>query len=397
VIPCQTPIRACLLLVSAAICLLIATRAQAASAGTKFGIYYAVWHCPAATGNPDGRPIYDIAKILSGQGSWGPVPDFHWWSKPAAGYYCLAKNDALLKQHAMLLRDAGIDFIYVDSTNWQYVDNRDNLDSASAVITPFNELLKVWNGIPGAPKVVPWAPLTTFGNLLEYLLRRLESYPNLKFYYQGKPLALVVNNDSFPVNPTKFQQLSATYTVRKMWAFVPPDPPGTWSYMEACVPGFKASNGTKTCKQNYAVRDGTVEEVPIIGAYQDTYISKAATATPRFHGRTFAKQFETLSNHPSAPIALIYGWNEWMAQRFCFNAAGDEASDSKQCSTDQFPDHSKVFVDEYSEEYSKDIEPMAGPPGDYYYRLMKACIELYHKGGTCDETSVPAAEQRRPR
>src|ERR1700728_1349046 len=120
------PLKACLLLVSFALPML--QGAQATPAETKFAIYYAVWHCPAAQGNRDGRRVYDIAKILQGQGPWGPVPEFHWWSKPAAGYYCLATNDALLRQHAQMLRDAGIDFVYVDSTNWPYADNRDTLD-----------------------------------------------------------------------------------------------------------------------------------------------------------------------------------------------------------------------------------------------------------------------------
>jgi hypothetical protein len=289
----------------------------------------------------------------------------------------------------MMLRDAGIDFIYVDSSNWQFTDNRDQLDSAAAVIAPFNELLKVWNDVPNAPKVVPWAPLTAHGNMLQYLLSRLDTYPNLKFYYRGKPLALAVENDLFPVDRAKLAQLSVAFTVRKMWAFFLQNPSDSWTFMQACSSGFNASRGTGRCQQNYAVHDGSVEEVPIVGAYQNTYISQTTTATPRFHGKTFTKQFATLSSHPGAPIALIYSWNEWIAQRFCFNSAGQSTSDSKQCFTDHFPDGSKVFVDEYAEEYSKDIEPLAGPPGEHYFELMKACVELYRQGAKCDETSVP--------
>lgn len=380
-------------LVSLGLCLVSGTVLKAAPRRTKFGIYYAVWHCPVAGGNPDGRPVYDISKILLGQGSWGPVAEFHWWSRPAAGYYCLANNDAVLRGHALLLRNAGIEFIYVDSSNWPYTDNRDNLDSATAVQAPFNAMLREWSRIPNAPKVVPWAPLTTDGDMLQYLLGQLDRYPSLEFYYEGKPLALVVENDTTPVDPAKFTALSAAYTLRKMWAFYPQNPADRWSFMQACGPGFRASQGTETCRQNYAERNGRIEEIPIVGAYQNTYISDKATATPRFHGRTFVKQFETLSSHPGAPIALIYGWNEWIAQRFCLNAAGAATSDSTQCVADQFPDHSRIFVDEYAGEYNKDIEPVAGPSGDYYYRLTKACIELYRKGSPCDENSVPAIEQ----
>jgi hypothetical protein len=377
-------------------CLRFESALEGAPPQTRFGIYYAVWHCPVAPGNPDGRPVYDISRILQGRGVWGPVPEFHWWGQPLAGYYCLAKDDAVLKQHAILLRDAGIAFIYVDSSNWPYADNRDKLDSASAVAAPFRELLKVWSQVPNAPKIVPWAPLTTDSNMLQYLLRQLDSYPNLKFVYQGKPLALVVDNDTLAVDTARFTAVAATHTLRKMWALYPENPRDRWSFMQACGPGFKASLGTEECRQKYAVRNGSVEEVPIAGAYQETYMSDQATATPRLQGRTFVKQFETLSNHPSTAVALIYGWNEWIAQRFCFNASGENSSDSKHCASDQFPDHSRIFVDEYSSEYSKDIEPVAGPLRDYYYRLMKACIALYLEGAKCDQTSVSPG-LRRPR
>ena len=388
--------RTCLLVLGFVLGPILLGKAHAGRYDAKFGIYYAVWHCAVAIGNPDGRPVYDISKILLGQEPWGPVSEFHWWSKPAAGYYCLANNDAVLKQHAMLLRDAGIDFIYVDSTNWPYVDDRDHLDSDTAVRKPYKELLKVWNEVPNAPKVVPWAPLTQDSDMLQFLSSRLDAYPKLKFYYQGKPLVLAVRNDTFPVDRSKLALLATTHTVRTMWAFFPKNPVDGWTSIQDCAAGFRASGATRTCHQSYAVHNGTAEEVPIAGSYQETYISEKADATPRFHGRTFVKQFETLFNYPEARIALIYGWNEWIAQRFCFNSAGDPTSSPTQCSTDHFPDGTKVFVDEYSSEYSKDIEPAAGPPGDHYYRLMKVCIGLYRQGRTCNEESVPGRERGAP-
>jgi hypothetical protein len=257
------------------------------------------------------------------------------------------------------------------------------LDSSASVLAPFNELLKVWNTVPDAPKVAPWAPLTTQANMLQYLLRLLDAYPKLKFFYRDKPLALVADNDTFPVDPIKLERLSSAYTVRKMWAFFSPNPTDRWTFMQPCAAGFRESGGTQTCNQNYAVLNGSSEEIPIIGAYQETHISDKATATPRFHGKTFTGQFETLSNHPDTPIALIYGWNEWIAQRFCLNAGGETVGAPELCSTDRFSDGSKIFVDEYSEEYSKDIEPLAGPPGSYYYQLMKTCIALYRQGIKC--------------
>src|SRR4051812_6441656 len=46
--------------------------AEGQAHGTIFGIMYSTWHCPQAQDNLAGTPIFDIAKILSGQQPYGP-------------------------------------------------------------------------------------------------------------------------------------------------------------------------------------------------------------------------------------------------------------------------------------------------------------------------------------
>jgi len=92
----------------------------------KIGIFYLLWHCPnssSTTFNPT-QYINDISLELQGITPWGAPGTWHWWAKPDSGYYCLAENDALLTKHAEMLRDAGIDFVYVDSTNHEFTDSR---------------------------------------------------------------------------------------------------------------------------------------------------------------------------------------------------------------------------------------------------------------------------------
>lgn len=84
---------------------------------TQFGIFYSLWHCRAAAR----RPVLDITQILASGGAtrpelWGNFQEFHWWGQPEAGYYCLSSNDALLRRHAEQIRDAGIDFVFLDIT-----------------------------------------------------------------------------------------------------------------------------------------------------------------------------------------------------------------------------------------------------------------------------------------
>ena len=39
-----------------------------------------------------------------------------------------------------------------------------------------------------------------------------------------------------------------------------------------------------------------------------------------------------------------------------------------------------VFVDQFDQEYSRDIEPMEGGHGDLYYRMLSSYVEAYKAG-----------------
>jgi hypothetical protein len=157
------------------------------TAGQKIGIFYLLWHCPASSStryNSSGI-IYDNSKILAGTEPWGPIHAFHWWGKPDAGYYCLAEDDNLLRQHAEMLRDAGIDFVFVDGTN-----SVNQAGAEAFYVKPFDEMMKIWGQIGGAPKIVPWVPITGGGDMVNYFDRMMTEYPDMAFKFKGKPLLL---------------------------------------------------------------------------------------------------------------------------------------------------------------------------------------------------------------
>ena len=85
------------------------------------------------------------------------------------------------------------------------------------------------------------------------------------------------------------------------------------------------------------------------------------------YGYNVAEQWKrALKEDPK--FIFITGWNEWFAGRF-----------------DKFAGirHPVMFVDQFDEEHSRDIEPMQGGHGDNYYYQMVSYIRRY-KG-------VPAA------
>jgi hypothetical protein len=335
----------------------------------QFGIFYSTWHCIAANANP----VRDISRILAGQQGWGAYGQFHYWDQPAPGYYCPSNNDAVLRQHAELLRDAGIQFVFLDATNHAYVDARSH-DTPGMILQPLDRLLAVWSTVTNAPKVVPWVPVVEAGSgastyTVDAMMQRINAYPSLRFLYLGKPLLLITENSQYPVNATREAQLAASYTVRRMWGVYGSDGE-PWSFMQRCQDDPTAS---ERCDQRVAVRGGEIEQIPIAAAYQATFMN-VSTATPKHRGLTFRKQFEQAFRWPETPIITITGWNEWIAQR---QQCGHEA-----CPCSQYPDG--CFIDQWDVEYSRDIEPGANEMGTYYYDLMRACIALFRAGQECD-------------
>lgn len=345
------------------------------TSGTRIGLFYSTWHCPQAEGNPHGRAVHDISEILAGRQSWGPLRAFHWWDQPVAGYYCLSRNDALLRQHAEQIRDAGVDFVFIDATNHAYMDGRSDR-TREMVIEPFERMLAVWSTVPGAPRIVPWVPVVSARTdpavyTVDYLLSRLAAHPGMQAEYLGRPLLFVTENrEAFTTDETKLADLSTRYTVRRMWAHMSRYDASYWSFMEPCA-ADPARGGR--CGQRSAIRAGAVEQVSISAGYQWTYMSVPEYAVPKHRGATLRAQFQTLFDHPGVGVATITGWNEWTIQRI-------PCGEHETCPCSRY---SACFLDAYDVEYSRDIEPGRNAMGDYYYRLMTACIGLYRSGETC--------------
>ena len=91
-------------------------------------------------------------------------------------------------------------------------------------------------------------------------------------------------------------------------------------------------------------------------------MSDPSNALGREGGCTFWHQWQNaFESRPK--VVTVTWWNEWIAQRF---------EDNK-------------FVDNYSEEYSRDIEPMEGGHGSKYYDWMKEYIAAYKSHSECPE------------
>ena len=57
-----------------------------------------------------------LARYTTASPPWGPKGAFHFWGEPLYGYY-RSEDPWVLRRHAMLLSDAGVDFLVFDTTN----------------------------------------------------------------------------------------------------------------------------------------------------------------------------------------------------------------------------------------------------------------------------------------
>lgn len=355
------------------------------------GIVYYLWHCKATAQSTQ----YNITDVLNGQQDWASTSIFHWWDEPAVGHYCLGDQPELIAQHLTQLRDAGIDFLVLDSTNHP---NTASFDAQTFILKSLRPLLEVARTIPNAPKIVPWVPLASDHNgtrnersnvcnangnsvkcqrlqqsqpMYQHFTSLLNNeFPELRYEYQGKPLLLEAASDRrYPRSETDIIRptLQANWSVVRMWGLQPNN--NDWSFLSTCSDPleFFESNGWSAQGCNQPVNAGN--QISVAAAYQYTYISEplrqnANTRTgftggmPKFYGRTLAQQFRVaFEARDSQPLVVMTGWNEWIAQRF-------------------ERDGRTLFVDLYDDTRNRDIEP-GGASGDLYYYLMRDLIAGY--------------------
>ncbi|MBQ1998701.1 MAG: hypothetical protein II220_04365, partial [Spirochaetales bacterium] len=144
----------------------------------------------------------------------------YFWNEPLLGYYSTV-DEYVLRKHAELLADAGVDFIYIDGTNGRFLWE----DGVNAILKVFSEARA--DGVK-APQIVFWLSLSDINNRIAQLRAIYDNwyskseYDDMWFKWEGKPLVLcskdvldfpfenseeIINNFTFrSVNPSYFSQ-----------------------------------------------------------------------------------------------------------------------------------------------------------------------------------------------
>jgi hypothetical protein len=331
--------------------------------GRFVGIFYFLWLGAHVQGGP-----YDVSKLKAenpGHPSWGPMYAPHHWGESVFGYY-LTEDPLVLRKHAHMLADAGVDTLIFDVTN--QVTYRSNY---MALLRVFEEIRRDGERTPQVVFLCPfWQPAKVVTELwADLYLPNL--YPDLWFRWEGKPLILA--------DPALVPELNATnrpasapprdfFTFRKPQPdyFQGPTQPNMWSWLEVYPQhvftnsaGRKEQMAVGVAQNAVKGRLGSMSEPGVCGRsfHQGKSVQTAADVQ---YGYNFAEQFDyALKQDPE--FIFITGWNEWIAGRHPkFNGISGD-----------------MFPDEFDEEGSRDIEPMKGGHRDNYYYQMAAYIRRF--------------------
>ena len=356
------------------------------------GMFYWTWH-HQQSGTPEHKlRICNVHNMLKRYPSiihdyynlnWRGY-EAYFWNEPLFGYYT-EMDDYVLRKHAELLADAGVDFVLFDCTNgdltWE---------------DAYMNLLKVWSearadGVktPQVAFMLPFGSNTTDTNSsIKQIYNKIYKnhlYEDLWFKWEGKPL--VMGN----IGSLSNSYLNMTErTIRNFFTWRKGEPEyfggdhddSWWGWLHVYPQAlYKNSNGsveftTVGVAQN---ADYTTMSLSAMNSghnmgrgfsmqpgYNYTYnyrgqniVCSSSMENAHYYGINFQEQWDfALSVDPE--IVFVTGWNEWIMGRY-----------------EEWMGVANAFPDQCNDENSRDIEPSKGDLKDYFYYQLVNNVRKY--------------------
>lgn len=329
--------------------------------GKQVGIFYFLWL--GEHGAAQGK-VHDITKILAAnpaQPAWGPLHHFHWWGEPHLGYY-RSRDRFVIRRHIQMLSDALVDVLVCDVTNAFTYD-----DVVAELCAVLAEVKATGRSVPRIAFLANSASAKTVQHLYETVYKpgRFEEFWHR---WLGKPLLLAPGDGLSPA-------IEEFFTRRQSWA---------WSRGQKWFgDGRDKWPWVDNHPQAYGWHEdpSKPEQISVCVAQHPTsnigrsFAGGKQPATDEVRtaeGPCFEEQWQR-AHEVRAPFVFITGWNEWVAQRFVKEPQGGAGHMLGK----PLKPGDTFFVDQFNQEYSRDIEPMRGGHGDNYYYQMAAHIRRF--------------------
>ena len=346
-------------------------------AGRTVAVFYFLWHGCHGYDRPgnsnsvvppygyDVNSPYNIQQLLEENPSAPAFGDYgvmHHWGEPYLGYY-VSNDEWVIRKHAQMLADAGVDAVFFDATNGYHY-----LPVVRKLAAVYTQMRAEGNRTPQFAFLLN----TNVFNMSRLLYEEIYAkglFQDLWFNWLGKPL-LLAKADEVPAEiRDKFTLRQSWFTYGKPsadawfgsgedkwpWGGWYPQPAGRHGGRNESVSVMPATHPVSNMGRSFDVTTDTEPSNPAPG-----------------EGIYFKKQFErAMALDPQ--LMFFTGWNEWTAQR----------QNASNCPP-------PYFVDQYNYEFSRDIEPLNGGFGDNYYYMMVDFIRKFKGAGR-----LPVFNQRK--
>lgn len=303
---------------------------------------------------------------------------FHIWAEPYFGYY-MNTDEWILRKHAYMLSEAGVDFIYLDVTNNAMYQHC------------WEAIFRVWKQIreegQNTPDICFSFGTSMYPENLEIIIDKIYTpnengeyeYEELWFMWEGKPLML---GEFSSVDP----EIKDFFTTRYSWAYQEQkNDSWPWIQLYPQVPGYSpdgemeqmavaAGFHANSSHGRSMVADASGKRV----TYNQTVNGKldfGYSLDETAYGLAFAQQW-SYALEKSPKLVMLTGWNEFTFGKHTNAGIGQTVSSMYTVIQDD-PIQKNNYIDAMTAEYSRDIEPIKGQFGDNYFYQMAYYIRLF--------------------
>ena len=304
------------------------------------------------------------------------------------GYY-KTTDPWVLRKHAEMLADAGVDAVFFDCTNGSQTWR----ESYEALMKTWDQAQKDGVNVPKIAFMLPFAPvqhsLVSLRQLYEEVYEP-EFYKNLWFMWEGKP-CIMAYPDNLTDSP-KDKAIAVFFTFRPPQAGYYTDGPiatryDEWSWLQIYPQHGFAKKA-----------DGTFEQISV-GVAQNTSPDKKGRCGAFNVKDAYGRNFSVLKGFDPRVDGYLYGWNfqeQWnraleLDPELVFVTGWNEYIAGMHTPADGWNGFPFSFVDQYNWNCSRDIEPNAGwgDKGDVYYLQLVDNVRKFKGMYRQEKASAP--------